>query len=335
MRKYLVVVSEEKGYAQRLCSHLDQRNCLQLTAVPFENGEDALRFCSARPAEGVLADERIITEGIFSGLTGKPVCIALTDEREPASMNTLYRYSGVDEIMRRLTEILGENTGTVIMGSKSHSLRLIAVYSPSLPSVKTAFAITLAAMEKRIRKTLYLNLEEFGGTGSLLPGKGEKTLSDAIYYLRQESLDSAKLKAMICSVGSVDYIPSMMFADDVREADGSDWVRLISRIGEISEYEEVIVDLPQALSVGQELIDACDELYIPVGGDSISEARMEELERYMERADHRHMLEKAKRVRIGGEVIPPVGYSSDYPEELMYGKFGEELIREVNAGRAG
>lgn len=334
MRKYLMIVSKEPGYAVRLAGVLEQRGTLPMTPAAFESGEEARRFGNSHPVAAVLADESIAAGGMLSGLSGHPLSLMLTDERPAVPMaGAMYRYCGVDEIIHRILDAFGEEAENGQGRGISRSVRLVTVYSPSLPSVKTAFALTLAAMEKRIRRTLYLNLEEFGGTGIFLKGNGDKTLADAVYYLRQDALDSVKLQSMICTSGSIDFIPSMLFADDVKEAGGEDWVRLINRIAEVSEYEEIIVDLPQSLYVGQELIDVCDELYIPVGGDSISEARMEELERYMERAEHRHMLEKVRRVRLWGNTLPPIGHSSDYPEELMYGKFGEALIREVNAGR--
>ena len=330
MRKYLVAASGIPGYAERLCRSLEKKSSFCLMPAAACSAEEAVSVCRTHPVSVILADEGWLRDGCFSGLPGNPRLVALTDNADPAgSGERIYCYQGVDGIVRQLTEICGETSIAGPVSAGRRAVKMTAVYSPSLPSLKTAFAMTLAAMQKRLHKTLYLNLEEFGGCGSLLRGNGEKNLSDAVYYLKQSALDSRLLASMIVTSGSVDYIPPMPYADDVKEAGGEEWIRLLARIAEISDYEEIIADLPQSLYIAADVIDACDELYIPVGGDSVSRAKTKELEEYMSRPEHRRMREKARKIRICGGSLPDAEESGDYPEELMYGTFGEEILREV------
>ena len=331
MRKYLVVVSVQEDYAERLCHALGERDGCMLTPVYYRNAEDGIAFCRTHPAAVILADEELAEGGAFSGIPGNPVLIRLVENREGSLLpEQLYRYSGIEEILRRLAACTGSTSiaGNVQQGGRN--VKLTGVYSPALLSLKTACAVTMAAIGKRERKTLYLNLEEFGGTGRILKSSGEKTLADAVYYLKQDSLDAPKLLSMICTAGSVDHIPPMPFADDVREAGGEEWVRLIGRIAELTDYEEIIVDLPQSLFVSLEVIEACDELYVLAGGDGIAAARMEEMEQYLNRPEHRALRAKTRRIRMMDVPLPGTGQGGDYAEELMYGRFGEALLEEMD-----
>jgi len=329
MRKYLAILSEQNGYAERLCHALENRDCCGLTPVWFTETDDTTGYCRSHPAAVILADEEIIRGGFLTGIPGDPVLLELVENRDDgAGPDALYRYCGIEELLRKLA---GCGNCTSLTGGRQsgRNVKLTGVYSPSLPSVKTACALTMAAMGKRERKTLYLNLEEFSGAGSILKTASEKTLADAIYHLKQDNLDAQKLQTMICTTGSVDCIPPMPFADDVREAGGDEWVRLIEKIAGLTDYEEIIVDLPQSLFVSLDVIEACDEFYILTGGDGISAERMEEMEAYMNRPEHRSMREKARRIRLYGVPLPQPGQGGDYAEELMYGKFGEALLGEM------
>jgi len=298
MRKYLAVLSKQKGYAERLCQALESRDNCSLTPVHFTEADSTGAFCRTHPAAVILADEAFVRGGSLSGIPGNPALLSLVESKDAETVpGCIYRYCGIGEIVRRLADFGG--CSSLAGGQQSgRNVKLTGVYSPSLPSVKTACAITMAAMGKRERKTLYLNLEEFSGAESILKSSSGKNLADAVYYLKQESLDSSKLTAMICTSGGLDYIPPMPFADDVKEAGGDEWVRLIEKIAELTDYEEIIVDLPQSLFVSLDVIEACDVLYILTGGDGISVSRMEEMEKYMNRPEHRTMREKARRIRL-------------------------------------
>lgn len=335
MRKYLVILSAQADYAERLCHTLEDRDACILTPVWFGNAEETAAFCRTHPAAVILTDAEYAGSGVFTGIPGNPAVIVLAENRDSDALpDHLYRYCGIDEILRRLA-CFGNGASIAGAGQQGgRNVKLTGVYSPSLPSLKTACAVTLAAMGKRERKTLYLNLEEFGGTGKILRSAGEKTLADAVYYLKQENLDTAKLRTMICTSGSVDHIPPMPFADDVREAGGEEWVRLISRVAELSEYEEIIVDLPQSLYVSLDLMDACDELYILTGGDGIAAARSEEMEHYLARPEHHALRGKTRWLCLAGVSLPEAERGGDYAEELMYGKFGEALLEEIGHERS-
>lgn len=83
------------------------------------------------------------------------------------------------------------------------------------------FALALAQILGREKSVLYLNMEEYSGFEELFEKEYPYTLSDLLYFVRQEQAGiTVKMNSMIQSMGSMDFIPPVQSPEDIR---GTRW----------------------------------------------------------------------------------------------------------------
>ena len=93
---------------------------------------------------------------------------------------------------------------------------VIGIYSPVNVMPKTEFALNIAKVLSEKYKVLYINFEEFSGLDEILVSTDDITLSDALYYYRQQRDNAAeKIMGTIRSVEGIYYIAPVMFAEDI------------------------------------------------------------------------------------------------------------------------
>ena len=87
----------------------------------------------------------------------------------------------------------------------------------------------------------------------------------------------------------------------------------------------LVIDLPGSFNMAEDMMDLCDEVYVPENGDPISEARGDELEEYLDLCKKLKLKAKLHRVRL--PETEPFRSMSSHIDELVYGELGE-MVRE-------
>lgn len=331
MRKYLAVVSGQPEYAKRFCQAIQRKEKLHLTAVPFETAAALESFAREHAVRLVLADEELVKNGELSVLPGSPGIVALSEKEEPqADENCLYRYQSMEEMLRQLSGLCQDVLLTDPVTNEGNMVRLTGVYSPANPMLRSAFAMTIAAAGKRDHRTLFMNMEEFSGIRQIMHYDGPCSVTDVFYALKKDQLDGRILRDNVVSTPNLDYLPPMQYADDVKEIGAEEWVKLIRKIAEVGGYEELVIDMPAALSVSADVMDQCAMVYLPCTSSGLEQARFQELEAYLKMPQHKKTAEKMKRIMLPDEPPAVNTAEEDYCEGLLYGNFGITVMREAS-----
>lgn len=116
----------------------------------------------------------------------------------------------------------------------------------------------------REKPVLYLNMEEYSGFEELFEKEYPYTLSDLLYFVRQEQAGiTVKMNSMIQSMGSVDFIPPVQSPEDIRGTRWQDWERLLQEIILHSSYEAVVLDVGDGIEEVFQILDLCTKVYMP------------------------------------------------------------------------
>ena len=349
MEKILAVMTKEKMYADRFCSYVNHRRQLLFTAVPFDNIADCREFSKAHPVALLLADREFFRgnryqgreESIESVKAGRVLMLAetlpaagtenLVAEGGPGAGNggTIRKYQSAEGILR---DIMDQCKGLELRQTSAAAgrpVRIIGVYSPVGRSGCSSFAMTLAKVAGRRRKTLYLNCSEFSGMRRLTGENYETSLSDAMYYMKQGLLTPQKIYSMVYRFGGIEYLPPVAFAEDHETLKGEDYVELITTVLKNTSYEVIVADMDSFSNVASEVMDICDVVYMPVLEDPMAEGKVEEFEEYLRTAGRTRLLEKV--VRIKTPFVRNLPGTASYLDSLAYGPMGE-LVRELGEG---
>lgn len=343
MKKILAVLTDEIKYAQRLCSYCNSRKSLMFTAVPFDSIKSCSDFSRRHNIELLLAD------GKYIGGNGYEGGAALSDIRaskvisldaeydfgrafadsERSAISGVSKYQPAEMLLREVMQGC-DDTDIFASGSKlPRQARVIGVYSPIGRCGKSSFAMTLCRVLSKRHKTLYMCLEEFSCLGSMNTGDNVRGMSDAVYHMRQGTLNSQKLYSVIHSYCGIEYIPPISNAEDADAVSGEDYVRLTDCILRNSLYDAVVIDMNRFAGEASEISEICDIVYMPVPEDNASKAKAEAFTEYLRKHDGSGMSDKFRRISIPKSEMNID--SPNYIDSLLYGSMGD-MIRELGEG---
>ena len=173
------------------------------------------------------------------------------------------------------------------------------MYSPVYVEGKQSFVLNLAKIMSEKYKTLYINLEEFSGLGELLPAENQYTLSDALYFYRQNGkMVADKIGQTINSVSGVDYIPPVMCAEDLSYVDSKELITFFEQLGNMFGYEMIVVDISTAVRQPWDMLDMCSTVYIPEKSDYISKEKLKCFETYYSSIGREYSFDRFELIRL-------------------------------------
>ena len=151
---------------------------------------------------------------------------------------------------------------------------LLGIYSPLGILRADFFCAGTGSDPGREKSVLYLNMEEYSGFEELFEKEYPYTLSDLLYFVRQEKAGiTVKMNSMIQSMGSMDFIPPVQSPEDIRGTRWQDWERLLQEIVLHSSYEAVVLDVGDGIEEVFQILDLCTRVYVPVRDDRISKCK--------------------------------------------------------------
>lgn len=330
----MAVLDPETRYAERLCDYTNHKRKLPLRAVAFSDFESYAAFSKTHKVKLLLAEEALIAgeyelradqvialcgneAGARSGSGGNGFRGSL-----PVSCDArIYKYQSGEEILREVMTALGEGSAGFFQPPSGKTAKLISVFSPVGRCGKTSFALLFSVLKARTDKVLYLNFEMFSGLSELLSETPRTGLSDALYHLKQGTLDPAKLSALLYRFQGVDYLPPARSAEDMMTAEDEDYAALLEFLLRETEYDYIIADTGGFCAATADILDLSDCIYMPVKDDFISEGKRSEAERYFKEAGKEALLKRIKQIRL-----PDPGSIRSrglYLESLLLSPFGD------------
>lgn len=345
MKKILAVLTDEIKYAERLCGYCNSRKSLLFTAVPFDSIKSCSDFSKRHNIELLLADNKFIRgdsgynggEAVFSDIRASRVISLDADydfgrafaDSDRSTISGVSKYQPAEMLLRDIMQGCDDTDMFASGNALPHQARVIGVYSPIGRCGKSSFAMTLCRVLSKRHKTLYMCLEEFSCLGNMNMEENVHGMSDAVYHMKQGTLNSQRLYAVIHSYCGIEYIPPISNAEDTDAVSGEDYVRLTECILRNSLYDAVVIDMNRFAGEASEISEICDIVYMPVPEDNASRTKAEAFSEYLRQHDSRGLYEKFKRITVP-KTDMNIG-SPNYIDSLLYGSMGD-LIRELGEG---
>ncbi|MCI8389094.1 MAG: hypothetical protein HFE63_11625 [Clostridiales bacterium] len=204
---------------------------------------------------------------------------------------------------------------------------VIGVYSPIGRAQKTSFALTLGQILARERAVLYLNLESYSGFEQIFEETYERTLSDLLYFVRQENAGIIhRLNGMVRSIQNLDYVPPALSPMDIQCTAGQEWLRLFEEIDRNSNYEVLLLDLGDGVQELYQILDYCRKVYVPMRTDVLSMAKLTQFETLLRTWDYKNVLEKMQKIKLPFHSTNRTG--KGYIEDLVWSELGD-YVRQL------
>lgn len=331
MKRIMAVYDVDPFYADRFAEFVNQKEQIPFTVMAFTSLEKLRSYAALQQIEILLINSAIGKEEI--DLIGAGQVMVLSDgEVVPLKEDypSIYKYQSTDCIIREVMACYCEQPVEEALTVLTGKAVLIGVYSPVNRCLKTSFSLTLGQLLAKDAKVLYVTLEEYSGLSKLTNTTYKGDLSDVLYYYRQGSFNQLRLSSVVYSWGSLDYIAPARYPEDLCQVTAKDMALLITRIARESPYEFVILDMGQFGKKALEVLEICDTIYMPVKDDSISAAKLEEFEEYIETAGKNHLKDRIQRLKL--PYHSSFGRKENYVEQLLWGELGD-YVRQLVKGQ--
>lgn len=292
----LVICDEEEGYAAAFARYIMQKDEL---AIQVQTCSDLSHVLSIQEKEEI--DYLFISSGYppeDRELAKAGTVFVLTEDRENTLLKgetAVYKYQPGDELLAELIRKCsdGENAeNTFLKRIRKKQAKIIGIYSPVHRVGKTTYALRLGQKFSGEANVLYLNLETYGGIGGHFQ-EGGQTLSDVLYYARQEKSNLGLMLTTIAGhQGKLDYVAPVPVSEDLKSVPGEDWIHLIEKIMEESIYEVLILDMDEGVRDIYQIFRLCSEIHVLTLDDAISESKLRQFDEELRLLGHEDIRRK-------------------------------------------
>lgn len=332
MKRIMGVYDVDPHYAGRFAEFANQREQIPFTVVAFTSVARLQEFAQEQPLEILLVGDEVDSGTLADVPAGQIIRLSESREIPCEDVPAVYKYQASDAVLREVMacyQVQPEHLPFTTVGTKS---TVIGVYSPVNRCGKTGFCMTLGQILGRESQVLFLSLEEHSGLSKLTQTQYTGSLSDLIYYYRQEEYTRMRLGSVIYNWGGMDYVPPAAYAEDLGEVQGEEMAGLIARIAADGIYEVILVDVGHLGRGMEPLLELCDVIYTPMKEDCVSAAKLEAWQEYLEKSGHSGVWERVQMLRLPRPGA--VWQTETYLEQLLWGEIGD-FVRNLLKGQSG
>ena len=208
-----------------------------------------------------------------------------------------------------------------------HEKEVIAVCSPHGYDLQTGFAVIYSLLRADTVRTLYLDFTYYNGFFDTV----SEDVGDLFYEMHKHRGTMQEiLHAMVQKFGPLDYLPPVRYPEDLEEAGPDSLAGLLHAIAGESSYETVVVDVGSCKRTALEVLKLCEAIYLPVKEDSVSLAKLEEFDRYLELSGNGALRERIHRLKLPYHSC--FGRKENYLEQLVWGELGDYTRKLLRGG---
>lgn len=319
------ICDSQQNYVYKLTEYLNRRKAVPFQIVAFTSLEKFLEYESKTQVELLLITEELFANTPNSFQTPHIILLNETGVEKVKGYHFIYKYQSAEQIARQILKIYGEIGDPSRLAMVNRKIEILGVYSPIKRCLQTSFALTLGQLIGKERKCLYLNFEAFSGFSKLMKREYEQDFMDLMYFLNGGIEKFVyKLKGMIESIGSLDYIPPALSFMDFAQMEGKSIRLLLEEIAGRTDYEVVILDLSDNLNSLFEILMVCDRIYTITKADGIALAKLEQYEELIFYMQKDEILGRTQKIDLPQfEAIP------DKLEELPFSELAEYIRKEI------
>lgn len=314
-----------------MTNYISDKTGMPFTTIGFTDKQALVKYTKDRYIDVLLIAFILIEDEIERLNIGK--IIILSEGEIPAEYNNylfVYKYQSVESIIKKVLDYFADISKEYL--SLSHiekSTQIIGIYSPQCGMNYTIFTLILGQILARQYSVLYINMEEFAVFDKIFCKNYARDLADLMYFFKQNPKTlPIKIKMIAESFQDMDYIPPLLFSQDLRNLDTKEWTSLIMEIANASVYEIIVLGISNMVSNIFDLLEMCNTIYMPVSENQYSLMKVSAYEEFLFKTEREDIVNRTIKVQIpelgGGE------WNENYLVEQLWGPMGEIVRKAIN-----
>ena len=277
MRIKLAILDQDANYLTRITNVFTSKFSDKLEIYSFSDLDVAIsKLEDAKINVFIASDNFEMDETLLPRHCGFAYFVDSAGIETYKKYPAICKYQKVESIYKTILEIFSDNVSESI-GLKwisDSSARVITFASASGGvGCSTAAAACAKSLALAGRKTLYINLEQFGCVDRFFTGEGQANFDDVIYALKsQQARLSLKLESCVKQdVSGVCFYSSPKSALDVADLKASEMSRLMADLKLTGCYENIVIDVNFSLcELNLEVLGYSDAIIFVLDGADAS-----------------------------------------------------------------
>lgn len=321
--KILALCDSEEEYAQLMTEFLKRQRDLPWKIHTYTSAEQLLKEEKSSP-ELLVVSESAYCEALQSFQAVQTVVLNETGVIRWEDVPCVDKYQQAGEVLKYLLAVYMEKADTQLPRlTKNCDTTFIGNYSPVHRSMQTSFSLTMSQLLAKNHPTLYLNFEHYAGMGELLPNMQTLDMADLLYFLNSDKEKfRLRLQTMVKRIGNLDYVPPMKSGQNLLTVTAREWMGLLQKIGELGEYEYVILDLTESMQGIFEILRMCKRVFTMTREDRVAQSKLLQYEQLLSLCEYGDVLEKTERLNLSHIQRLP-----EEPEQLTKGDLAAMVSR--------
>lgn len=328
-REHLVVLCDtEEEYAQLFSEYLKKQKGLSWKIHTYTNVPELLQKERSNQIFLLIIAEKAFQEELKKLQSIRTILLNESGVVRWSEVKNINKYQEADKVLRELLEVYTEIAEEQLPClKKDYSTKFIGMYSPVRRCLQTSFALTMSRMLSEKHPTLYLNFEHYVGITELLPEIQSRDMADLLYFLTAEKNKfKLRFQTMIRRRGNLDYIPPMRLGQNLLSITVAEWLGLLQRIGELGEYEYVVLDLSESMQGLPDILRMCTKIFTLTQKDHIAQSKIAQYEQILALYEYGDILEKTRWCDL-----PKIHRLPEDLEQYTRGELADYVKNEINA----
>lgn len=297
----LAIYDLESGYADSLMQYINQKQSMPFRTLAFTDKNALYEYLEKYHIDILLIASKDMERKLEEEDIGKIILLSNGEIfSEYIGYASIYKYQSSEKIIREVLDYFVDVRGNErAISNVAKDTEVVAVYSPIRRSGQTIFSLTMGQILANDFRTLYINLEEFSAFDKIFHQSFQGDLSDLMYFYKQNpDTLPIKLKAIVNTIGQLDYIPPLVYSKDLRNITTDKWMGLIDAIAATGMYEKIIIDVSNIVSDIFSILDYCNKVYMPTKNDAISLMKVSAFEEYVLKSEESQIIDKCIKVNV-------------------------------------
>lgn len=296
MKKILVILDREEGYANRLMEVFNSKERLGFQAEMFTGVDAFVEYSRKNPVEILLIGDSLMEEN----LRGMASMIIIISEgikvAELQSYPVIYKYQSSEITIQNIFEIYAkEGKKPELMSCRKSEI--IGIFAPERKESKTAYAWGFARKLAKNKRILFISMGTFCGKEELY--KGDKDLADIMYYVNYGGDNLIYMvSSVVRNLDGIDCMPAMLAPDDLISVPVENWLKLLHTIASQSNYDAIVIEVEECVQQFYRILDFCTEVYFPMIRLKKDNVKWEKCEEYFRKMGAEEVWKKGMMVEI-------------------------------------
>ena len=309
--KNIVICDGDFRYADSLARNICGRKELAVNVHICKNLQEVRKLSKKKTIHIFITGEQYTQEKNQEVKSEQTFVLGKDSAEDLGEATAVYKYQNADEIIRIILErYVAKTKENVTRSVCKDRTKFIAVYSPIHRIGKTHFALELGKAYAKKGRTLYLNMEEYGG---FTEEDGSLNLGDLLYYIKQGNKNlGIRLGSSVKKMEELDYVLPIPMVPDLKEVTCEEWRELLQQIAESGSYEVIILEPGEGVQGLFPFLELCDRVYMPILEDEVSKRKVQQYLRNIE--------------KLGLEQLKTNTYQFVMPEDIQ--KYAKWRVKE-------